>query len=135
MSHQRRSPGHPAAALRIPARWEDIHSVGVKVGGTLVTEADSREIAEARLLLARYLSDEVAPMIFADAAEILLKAPPEVMAREIHSWVGTQLQGPNASAVSDYLLHSARKVQNLGELGAHPQGRPQSIPGADSNRF
>jgi hypothetical protein len=87
----------------------------------LVTEADSREIAEARLLLARYLSDEVAPMIFADAAEILLQAPPEVLVREIHSWVGIQLQGPNASPVSDYLLHSARKVQNLGELGLIPK--------------
>lgn len=87
----------------------------------MVTEADPREIAEARLLLARYLSDEVAPMIFADAAEILFRAPPEVLAREIHSWVGTQLQGPNASPVSDYLLHSARKVQNLGELELIPK--------------
>ncbi len=87
----------------------------------MVTEADAREIEEARLLLARYLSDEVAPMIFADAAEILFRAPPEVIAREIHSWVGTQIQGPNASAVSDYLLHSARKVQNLGELELIPK--------------
>jgi Domain of unknown function (DUF4388) len=93
----------------------------------LVTEADSREIAEARLLLARYLSDEVAPMIFADAAEILFKSPPEVLAREIHSWVGIQLQGTNASAVSDYLLHSARKVQNLGEL--------ELIPKEELNRY
>ncbi len=93
----------------------------MKQGGALVSEADSREIEEARLLLARYLSDEVAPMIFADAAEILFRAPPEVIAREIHSWVGTQIQGPNASAVSDYLLHSARKVQNLGELELIPR--------------
>ena len=100
---------------------ENLCNVGVKLGGALVTEADSREIEEARLLLARYLSDEVAPMIFADAAEILFRAPPEVIAREIHSWVGAQLQGPNASAVSDYLLHSARKVQNLGELELIPK--------------
>ncbi len=97
------------------------------MGGPLVTESDAQEIEEARLLLARYLSDEVAPMIFADAAEILFRAPPEILAREIHSWVGTQLQGPNASPVSDYLLHSARKVQNLGEL--------ELIPKEDLNRY
>ena len=93
----------------------------------MVTESDSREIAEARLQLARYLSDEIAPMIVADAAEILFQAPPEVLAREIHSWVGIQLQGANPSAVSDYLLHSARKIQNLGEL--------ELIPKEDLNRY
>jgi len=97
------------------------------MGGALVTEAESQEIEEARQLFARYLSDEVAPMIFADAAEILFRAPPEVLAREIHSWVGTQLQGPKASPVSDYLLHSARKVQNLGEL--------ELIPKEELNRY
>jgi len=102
-------------------------NAGAKVGGALVTEADSREIEEARQQLARYLSDEIAPMIFAEAAEILFRAPPEVLAREIHSWVGTQLQGPKASPVSDYLLHSARKVQNLGEL--------ELIPKDELNRY
>ncbi|MGD8440139.1 MAG: DUF4388 domain-containing protein [Holophagae bacterium] len=81
-----------------------------------MTDADPRELAEARNLLARYLSDEIAPMIFADTAEILFNAPVEVMARAIHAWVGVQLQGPNASPIIDYLLHSARKVHHLGEL-------------------
>ena len=106
---------------------EELRDAGVKLGGASVTEADSQEIEEARQLLARYLSDEVAPMIFADAAEILFRAPPELLAREIHSWVGTQLQGPKASPVSDYLLHSARKVQNLGEL--------ELIPKEELNRY
>lgn len=86
------------------------------MGGQLVTDPDPRELAEARNLLARYLSDEIAPMIFADTAEILFNAPVEVMARAIHAWVGVQLQSPAASPIIDYLLHSARKVHHLGEL-------------------
>jgi len=78
-------------------------------------------IAEAQSEFARYLSDEIAPMIFAGSAEILFKAPPEIMARGIHSWVGLQLQGPRPSPVIDYLLHSARKVHNLGELELIPK--------------
>ncbi len=87
----------------------------------MVTTAETGEINEARNQLARYLSDEIAPMIFAEAAEVLFTAPVEVMAREIHSWVGTQLQGPQASAIRDYLLHSARKVHHLGELELIPK--------------
>ncbi len=80
------------------------------------TQYDTRLIAEAQTELARYLSDEIAPMIFAGSAEVLFNTPPENMARGIHSWVGAQLQGPSPSPVNDYLLHSARKVHNLGEL-------------------
>lgn len=86
-----------------------------------MSQADSQQIVEARTQFARYLSDEIAPMIFADAAEVLFNAPPEVLAREIHSWIGLQLQGPRASAISDYLLHSARKVFHLGELELLPK--------------
>jgi len=91
------------------------------VGGAFVSQADSEQIVEARTQFARYLSDEIAPMIFASAAEILFNAPPEVLAREIHAWIGLQLQGPRASAISDYLLHSARKVHHLGELELLPK--------------
>jgi len=87
----------------------------------LDTEFDPRLIAEAQTELARYLSDEIAPMIFAGSAEILFNAPPEIMARGIHAWVGMQLQGPNPSTANDYLLHSARKVHHLGELELIPK--------------
>ncbi len=87
----------------------------------MVTQEDAQQIAEAQNQLSRYLSDEIAPMIFAEAGDILLNLPPEIMAREIHSWVGIQLQGPRASAVSDYLLHSARKVYHLAELELIPK--------------
>ncbi|MEX1309426.1 MAG: hypothetical protein AB1Z65_03320, partial [Candidatus Sulfomarinibacteraceae bacterium] len=85
------------------------------------TENDARLIAEAQTELGRYLSDEIAPMIFAGSAEVLFKAPPEILARGIHSWVGMQLQGPSPSPASDYLLHSARKVHHLGELELIPR--------------
>jgi len=100
---------------------ESFHRAGRRRGGALVTQADSRENAEARMQLARYLSDEIAPMMFADAAEIFISAPPEFLAREIHSWVGAQLQGQYASTVSDYLLHSARKIHHLAELELIPK--------------
>jgi hypothetical protein len=87
----------------------------------LATENDDRVIAEAQSELARYLSDEIAPMIFTDSAEVLFNAPPEIMARGIHSWIGSQLQGPNPSAINDYLLHSGRKVHHLGELELIPK--------------
>jgi hypothetical protein len=93
----------------------------------LNNQDDARLISEAQSEFARYLSDEIAPMIFADSAEILFKLPPEVMVRGIHSWVGVQLQGPRPSPVSDYLLHSARKVHNLGEL--------ELIPAEELNEF
>ena len=91
------------------------------LGGALVTQEDAQRIAEAQLQFSRYLSDEIAPMIFADAAEVFFKAPPELMAREVHSWIGNQLQGPQPSPVSDYLLHSARKIYHLGDLELIPK--------------
>jgi hypothetical protein len=87
----------------------------------LVTEFDAGLIAEAQSELARYLSDEIAPMIFAGSAEVLFNTAPENMARGIHSWVSNQLQGPVPSPVTDYLLHSARKVHQLGELELIPR--------------
>jgi len=87
----------------------------------LGTEYEPRLIAEAQTELARYLSDEIAPMIFAGSAEVLFNAPTEIMARGIHAWVGMQLQGPNPSTANDYLLHSARKAHHLGELELIPK--------------
>jgi len=82
----------------------------------LSTQYDTSLIAEAQTELARYLSDEIAPMIFAGSAEVLFNTPPENTARGVHAWVGAQLQGPSPSPVNDYLLHSARKVHQLAEL-------------------
>lgn len=91
------------------------------MGGCVIDEYDAQLISEAQSELARYLSDEIAPMIFAGSAEVLFQAPPEIMARGIHAWVGIQLQGPRPSPVADYLLHSARKVHHLGELELIPR--------------
>ena len=86
----------------------------------MTTDAEAARIEEARHLLARYLSDEIAPMIFASAADDLFKAPPELVAREIRGWITIQLQGANPSEICDYLLHSAKKVHHLGELELLP---------------
>jgi hypothetical protein len=87
----------------------------------LVSESDLRQFEEARHQFARYLSDEIAPMIFADAAADLFRAPPELVALEIRGWIGIQLQGANPSEICDYLLHSAKKVYHLGELELLPK--------------
>lgn len=86
----------------------------------MTTDAEVTRIEEARHLLARYLSDEIAPMIFASAADDLFKAPPELVAREIRGWIAIQLQGAKPSEICDYLLHSAKKVHHLGELELLP---------------
>ena len=93
----------------------------------MVTQEDAQHLAEAQTQLGRYLSDEIAPMIFADAADILFNVPPEIMAREIHSWVGIQLQSPRASTISAYLLHSARKIYHLAELELIPKENLQKF--------
>jgi len=90
------------------------------MGGVLVTDGETARIEEARRQLARYLSDEIAPMIFANAAEDLFRAPPELVGREIRAWIAIQVQGANPSDICDYLLHSAKKVHHLGELELLP---------------
>ena len=103
------------------------------LGGVLVTEEEARQIAEAQTQVGRYLSDEIAPMIFADAAEILFIAPPEIMAREVHSWVGVQLQGPHASPISDSapIGMGVRPTANVAELRrdspCHVHGSPYRL--------
>ncbi len=75
------------------------------------------ERQDARLdLIARYLSDEIAPMIFLDAVDDLLEAPPRVVGLAVRGWLVSQLRGTSGAVISDYLYHAVKKLHLLGEL-------------------
>ena len=76
---------------------------------------------EERLLLKRYLSDEIAPMIFADSASELFRVPPQFVAQEIQSWMGDQISGASTMTPSDLLYHAATKIHQLGILELIPR--------------
>ena len=76
---------------------------------------------EERALLKRYLSDEIAPMIFADNASELFQVPAQIVAHEIHSWLGDQIRGASNMSASDLLYHSATKLHQLGVLELIPR--------------
>jgi hypothetical protein len=76
---------------------------------------------EERALLKRYLSDEIAPMIFADSASELFRVPADVVSKEIHSWLGDQIRGASTMSASDLLYHAATKLHQLGVLELIPR--------------
>ncbi len=76
---------------------------------------------EERVLLKRYLSDEIAPMIFANNASEIFEVPPEVVAVEIQSWIGDQIRGSSNMTVGDLLHHAASKIHQLGVLELIPR--------------
>jgi hypothetical protein len=76
---------------------------------------------EERALLKRYLSDEIAPMIFADSASELFALPIEVISHEIQSWLGDQIRGASTMTASELLYHAATKLHQLGVLELMPK--------------
>ncbi|MCK5376458.1 MAG: DUF4388 domain-containing protein [Acidobacteria bacterium] len=76
---------------------------------------------EERLLLKRYLSDEIAPMIFADSGSEIFDVPNHVVAKAIHSWIGDQVSGATDLSASELLFHAAKKIHLLGELELIPR--------------
>ncbi len=78
--------------------------------------AETAGYVEERALFKRYLSDEIAPMIFADTATDLFSAAPQIVATEIQSWIGDQIRGASNMTVSDLLAHAATKLHQLGVL-------------------
>ena len=78
--------------------------------------APSAEVREALYELQRYLSDAIAPLMVADSIEILLRAPVQVTAAQIHAWATSQYHGPGANVpMSDYLFHAMKKIHLMGE--------------------
>ncbi|MFV2072174.1 MAG: DUF4388 domain-containing protein [Thermoanaerobaculales bacterium] len=82
---------------------------------------DTTQYQEERARLRRYLSDEIPPMIFADTASVLFEIPPQIVAGEIHSWIGDQYSGASSLTTSDLLYHAAKKIHLLGELDLIPK--------------
>ncbi len=76
---------------------------------------------EERMLLKRYLSDEIAPMIFADSATELFDVPVNVVVNEIQSWIGDQFRGSSNMTAGDLIFHAATKLHQLGILELIPR--------------
>ncbi len=82
---------------------------------------DKYEQREALQQLQRYLSDTIAPMIFADSMDILLVTPPEHITAQVASWVASLHGVESKLATADYLFHAAKKIHLLGELELLPR--------------
>ena len=92
-------------------------------GSRVVTQAQSpSSFRQAAFEVQRYLSDEIAPLMVADAAETLVSQPPEVAARVVAEWMSTQYRD-RASAVpaSDLVFHALSKLHQLAELDLVPK--------------
>jgi hypothetical protein len=74
-----------------------------------------------RMLLKRYLSDEIAPMIFSDSAAELFEVPVQIVVEEIQSWLGDQIRGASTMSTSELIHHAATKIHQLGVLELIPQ--------------
>ena len=85
------------------------------------TESEITGYEEERQLLKRYLSDEIAPMIFANNAAELFEVPAGVVANEIHSWIGDQIRGASNMTAADLIYHAATKIHQLGILELIPK--------------
>jgi hypothetical protein len=82
------------------------------------------DVREALAELQRYLSDSIAPMMVAEAAELLFDHPAELAAFEINAWTAAQYRGRmGAVPVSDYLFHAVDKIHQLGQYKLVPLDR------------
>jgi hypothetical protein len=74
-------------------------------------------VRQALYDLQRYLSDQLAPMMVADAVELLLRCPPQLVANEIHGWVDAQFRAPDPGlTVSDCVYHAMKKLHLMAEF-------------------
>ena len=76
------------------------------------------ELQEALLELQQYLSDNVPPLVVADAVSTLMKYPPQAVLPSIRAWTAGQYRGGSASGVpvSDYLFHALKKIHMMAEF-------------------
>ena len=109
------SHGHEWSAKRLEGEF------------SLTTGSETSGYDEERQLLKRYLSDEIAPMIFANNASELFEVPPEVVAAEIYSWIGDQIAGATNMTAADLIYHAATKLHQLGVL--------ELIPSEEINQY
>src|SRR4029079_2047450 len=89
------------------------HPVARDRGGDVQKGA---ELHEAVQELPLYLSDRIAPLMFAYSMEILLEQPASLLAAEIRTWAGQQMASMPGVPFADLLFHAVRKVAGIGEF-------------------
>lgn len=77
---------------------------------------DNAEIRIAVSEFHQYLSDRIAPLMFTDSAELLLKYPASAIAGEINRWKGAQASRAPGVSAADFLFHAVKKFAVMGEL-------------------
>ncbi|HET6897022.1 MAG TPA: DUF4388 domain-containing protein, partial [Vicinamibacteria bacterium] len=74
------------------------------------------ELHEAVQELHLYLSDRIAPLMFAYSMEMLLEQPAALLAAEIRTWASQQTASMPDVPFADLLFHAVRKVSGIGEF-------------------
>jgi len=83
---------------------------------SLGTGTGGWDIREALYELQRYLSDQIAPLMVVEAADVLVRHAPDLTASEIQRWTAEQHSISGTSApTSDYLFHAVKKLHLLAE--------------------
>jgi len=75
--------------------------------------ADLREAVEELHL---YLSDRIAPLMFAYSMELLLQQPAALIAAEVRTWASQQAAAMPDVSLADLLFHAVRKVAGMGQF-------------------
>ena len=77
---------------------------------------DNAEVRIAVSEFHQYLSDRIAPLMFTDSAELLLRYPAAALAEEVNRWKGAQASSSPGVAAADFLFHAVKKFAVMGEL-------------------
>lgn len=94
------------------------------------------DLKEALSELQRYLSDSLAPMMVADAVNLLLDYPASFAASEIQSWTVAQFRGRAQNVpVSDFLYHAVEKIHAMGQYDLVPREPLRRYVAELSNRI
>jgi hypothetical protein len=86
-----------------------------------VATVDNAELRTAVSEFHQYLSDRIAPLMFTDSAELLLRYPASALAVEIERWKAQQLVRAPGVPAADFLFHGVKKVAVMGELDLVPK--------------
>jgi hypothetical protein len=83
--------------------------------------AESTNLQEAVYELQQYFADRLAPLMVADAMELMLRYPASVLAHEVQAWSNQQqVAGAEGYTPADLLYHAAKKVALMGEFNLVP---------------
>ena len=85
------------------------------------------QVREALFAFQQYLSDNMAPLVAADAISVLIKQPPQLVATELRTWIAAQYRSTGAAVpISDYIFHAVKKLHVMGQFKLLPE-RPLAI--------